>query len=589
MKDGNTRERRLLQVVAGLSEIESDAGSPDAAQGDSGSKSKEADEEREPSGRITVLQERLGVVELPWQAIAIVVDPSRGPQVLEEGLKHILSLEPKRAFDIVVVGGGDEVRPVLEGLVPGAWSRRRVRCYQWRDDGELWTAPKTSLDSPAGERLVELRRRDEDPPSRERLEALLPPEPSPAEREAMVEQHDFVVRYRRRRPLATWALLGLILGIFGLEHLWGGAEHIPLLFRMGANAPASFPADPWRLLSHAVLHANLLHIAANTLVLGILGSFVERIFGTARMLVLFVLGALAGGLVSASGSDAAVSVGASGAIWAFLGACAALAFKPQGLFPRAAVPRLRRIIWINLAINVGASFMPQVDWMAHLGGGLVGFAFGWSSWCRPAPVSGDARDVSDQTPPRSEAWWRIGASLGVVTLLACVAWAWVDGRPWALRTDPVFETRVLEPVGLQIEVPRGLDGPRVEVDGAVRRFDFGLPLGDPALMSVVWVPYDGPALGPDELRAEARAYEAQLEVPEGAVEVHPPKRLPDANLPTFELAHRWPNGLLVRQRHVLMPRALVFIQVELWPGAPESWSGAASRMLEAVEPHKHSR
>ena len=36
------------------------------------------------------------------------------------------------------------------------------------------------------------------------------------------------------------------------------------------------------------------------------------------------------------------------------------------------VPRLKKIAMINLTINILNSFRPQVDWAAHLGGGVIG-------------------------------------------------------------------------------------------------------------------------------------------------------------------------------------------------------------------------
>src|SRR5690606_30927239 len=160
--------------------------------------------------------------------------------------------------------------------------------------------------------------------------------------------------------------------MFGLELLWGGAESVPTLVRMGANTAASLAGEPYRLLASVNLHHGVLHAAVNGLELFWLGGDLERWIGGARLALLLVAAGLGGALASAGVGHAAISVGASGAIWGLLGAAAGLSLRPRAWVPAGLVRPLRRATLANLAINLGVSFVPGIDLWAHLGGGVVG-------------------------------------------------------------------------------------------------------------------------------------------------------------------------------------------------------------------------
>jgi len=51
--------------------------------------------------------------------------------------------------------------------------------------------------------------------------------------EEIHEAQLFLGVLQQRRPVVTWALLGALLVVFGLEHLWGGSSTATLV-RMGA-------------------------------------------------------------------------------------------------------------------------------------------------------------------------------------------------------------------------------------------------------------------------------------------------------------------------------------------------------------------
>src|SRR3546814_7657257 len=92
------------------------------------------------------------------------------------------------------------------------------------------------------------------------------------------------------------------------------------LFRSGAAAPTA--AGVMTLVTHAFLHADLMHLALNLGFLLAFGSYVERNLGLARYLLLFALTAAAGALADYAfrGAVPIALIGASGAVYGMTGA-----------------------------------------------------------------------------------------------------------------------------------------------------------------------------------------------------------------------------------------------------------------------------
>lgn len=177
-------------------------------------------------------------------------------------------------------------------------------------------------------------------------------------------------------PQATYFFIGLGIFVYLLEMMWGGATNPETLLLMGGNAGRLVvqEGEYWRLMTAIFLHAGLLHIALNSYVLFILGQFIEGILGTVRFVFLFLLSGVGGSLASIYVGGAQLSVGASGAIWGLFGAGLALSLLPNEFIPEHAREQIRKMMLMNLLINVFVSFLPMVDMWGHFGGGIFGFA-----------------------------------------------------------------------------------------------------------------------------------------------------------------------------------------------------------------------
>ena len=89
--------------------------------------------------------------------------------------------------------------------------------------------------------------------------------------------------------------------------------------------------EVWRLISPMVLHAGVIHYFLNMLALWFVGSAVEKSHGFLPCMLLFILPAIGGTVLSAIFLPEYVSVGASGGIFGLIGACLADIFMNWGI------------------------------------------------------------------------------------------------------------------------------------------------------------------------------------------------------------------------------------------------------------------
>jgi membrane associated rhomboid family serine protease len=121
----------------------------------------------------------------------------------------------------------------------------------------------------------------------------------------------------------------------------------------------------YRLITSAFLHVSVAHILLNMVALLIVGSPVEAALGRARFLILYVLAALGGSVLSyLFANPATVGVGASGAIFGLFGAFFIIARSR-----RADTSGILVLIGINLAFSFTDKL---IDWRAHVGGLIIG-------------------------------------------------------------------------------------------------------------------------------------------------------------------------------------------------------------------------
>ena len=170
-------------------------------------------------------------------------------------------------------------------------------------------------------------------------------------------------------PLVTKALVALNVGVFVLTTVVTTAPRRgpDLADRLALFGPAVEDGEWYRLVTSGFVHAGLLHLAMNLLLLYRLGETLEPALGRVRFSILYFASLLTGSFGALLLSPNAFTVGASGAVYGLLGALAV------GLRSRG-VSVWQSGIGSLLVVNLLITFLvPGISIGGHLGG-LVGGA-----------------------------------------------------------------------------------------------------------------------------------------------------------------------------------------------------------------------
>jgi rhomboid protease GluP len=198
-----------------------------------------------------------------------------------------------------------------------------------------------------------------------------------------------------RAVSAVWALLVLNALCFGLELIFHGTTDSRVLGFLGALEPVAVidKHEYWRLLSATFLHYGALHLTINLFALYILGPPLERLIGSAKFIVGYLLSGLGSSvgvvLLTFLGLTNATQqlVGASGAIMGVVGISAGLLLRHRQ--SPLAGRQLQNILVIVAIQTLFDLWTPQVSLAAHLCGFLSGVGVGviFASRARPQTAS----------------------------------------------------------------------------------------------------------------------------------------------------------------------------------------------------------
>lgn len=179
----------------------------------------------------------------------------------------------------------------------------------------------------------------------------------------------------KKEPVTAVLILVNIL-VFLIVELTGGSQDTVHMLRCGAAyTPYILEDGEWyRIFTCMFLHFGMEHLANNMLVLFVLGGRLERTVGKVRFLLIYLLGGIAGNLISLFLDmripDFSVSAGASGAVFAVMGAMIYVLVRLKGRLEDLSA----RQILVMAAFSLYFGFTSSgVDNAAHVGGLLGGF------------------------------------------------------------------------------------------------------------------------------------------------------------------------------------------------------------------------
>ncbi|MGJ3196124.1 rhomboid family intramembrane serine protease [Peribacillus frigoritolerans] len=172
------------------------------------------------------------------------------------------------------------------------------------------------------------------------------------------------------KPFFTYIFMAVQIAVFILMEFNGGSTNSKTLIEFGAKfSPYIIQGEWWRFFTPMIVHIGFIHLLMNTFSLYLIGAEVERIYGNARFLFIYIFAGFAGTLGSFIMTPN-LSAGASGAIFGCFGALLYFGIVYPKLFMRSMGSSVIVLIIINLIYGFTVS---GIDNAGHIGGLIGGF------------------------------------------------------------------------------------------------------------------------------------------------------------------------------------------------------------------------
>lgn len=196
-------------------------------------------------------------------------------------------------------------------------------------------------------------------------------------------------------PITLW-LVGIISAVFALLQVAPSGWRETILVNLALIPDLlvwTLDTDPFSLtallrlaslVTHALIHLDLLHWMVNVGFLLAFGSLVERVYGRRRYILLLVVSVLAGALaqMAFAGWQSMIMLGASaGVAGCFAAAIRLMVIDPDPARQRLGWTMLAVLAVFNVIFGLAGGALLGVEggiaWVAHIGGFVAGLAIAW--------------------------------------------------------------------------------------------------------------------------------------------------------------------------------------------------------------------
>lgn len=152
----------------------------------------------------------------------------------------------------------------------------------------------------------------------------------------------------------------------------GSTRDNETMLRFGAMFRVEgFTPELWRYFASTFLHFGGMHLIMNCFSLYVFAPPLERMIGSVRYLLFYLLSGFSGSAISyLLMSNGTISAGASGAVYGVFAAYLFLAIFRKDILDAQSGQTIKTILIVGLIY----SFMPGVSFFGHLGGFIGGFA-----------------------------------------------------------------------------------------------------------------------------------------------------------------------------------------------------------------------
>lgn len=183
------------------------------------------------------------------------------------------------------------------------------------------------------------------------------------------------LRLSDKKIVVSYALIAINALIWLITYFYGKMYDVNANMIFGAKFnPLIMEGQYWRLITPIFLHGGLLHLAVNSYSLYAVGPTVEKLYGPARIAVIYLVAGIMGNVASFIFSINP-SVGASGAIFGLLGALLYMGHKYRDFFRRT----IGRDVIVTIVFNIAYGFTQSgIDNYAHIGGLIGGYLAAWA-------------------------------------------------------------------------------------------------------------------------------------------------------------------------------------------------------------------
>ena len=178
---------------------------------------------------------------------------------------------------------------------------------------------------------------------------------------------------KQGRNLITTIVCGMVVGTALALVVVGGVPLTLLLLQDNGLVTRGWV---WQLVTSIVVApptlTGLVDVAFNALALAWLDGLFSLVYSRRQYYAVFMVTAVAGNIFSLANGPKEISFGASGGIFGLLAGAVSFDFITNRRFN----PSL--LLWFAAVFFVSSFAFAYVDWVAHVGGALVGLALGYA-------------------------------------------------------------------------------------------------------------------------------------------------------------------------------------------------------------------
>jgi rhomboid protease GluP len=136
-------------------------------------------------------------------------------------------------------------------------------------------------------------------------------------------------------------------------------------------------AELWRLVTSMFVHGSIFHVTVTMYVFWTLGAEVESVYGSRRLLAIYLASGICGALGSVFAHPLTVNVGSSAAVFGTIGALLAIVWRRPQLFPAGYLALQAKVTGALIICCVVMGLVdPTMDNAAHAAGFIGGFLTG---------------------------------------------------------------------------------------------------------------------------------------------------------------------------------------------------------------------